>query len=181
MKMRAVKFSPKFLIECLQGKPLASLSNLPNDTELLSIKYDLVKNQIVTVIFSESFEDVKDFCPVPEFEVTYHLVGTKTIAQQNLTLKPDSTKVFVPHPKTEAALGKVQTQPKRSTSLMEEEFSDEQRKFLSFNVEGDCLVVKPVKFLKKEWDDINEVVRGLGGRWVKGDIISYWEVPLPQK
>ncbi len=33
-------------------------------------------------------------------------------------------------------------------------------------------------FLKAEWDDINEVVRSLGGKWVKGDIISYWEIPL---
>jgi hypothetical protein len=39
-------------------------------------------------------------------------------------------------------------------------------------------VVKPVQFLKAEWDDINDVVRGLGGKWVKGDIISYWEIPL---
>ena len=61
---------------------------------------------------------------------------------------------------------------------MEEEFSAEQRKLLSFSVDGNFLVVKPVKFLKAEWDDINEVVRSLGGRWVKGDIISYWEVPL---
>jgi hypothetical protein len=35
-----------------------------------------------------------------------------------------------------------------------------------------------VTFLKTEWDDINEVVRSLGGKWVKGDIISYWEIPL---
>jgi hypothetical protein len=38
-------------------------------------------------------------------------------------------------------------------------------------------VVKPVQFLKAEWEDINEVVRSLGGKWVKGDIISYWEIP----
>ena len=39
-------------------------------------------------------------------------------------------------------------------------------------------MVKPVMFLKAEWEDINEVVRSLGGKWVKGDIISYWEIPL---
>jgi hypothetical protein len=41
-------------------------------------------------------------------------------------------------------------------------------------------VVKPIQFLKAEWEDINEVVRSLGGKWVKGDIISYWEIPLQQ-
>ena len=44
-------------------------------------------------------------------------------------------------------------------------------------VEGEFVIVKPVQFLKEEWEDINEVVRSCGGRWVKGDIISYWEIP----
>jgi len=61
---------------------------------------------------------------------------------------------------------------------MENEFTPDQRKLLSFTVKEDAVVVKPVVFLKAEWDDINDVVRGIGGRWVKGDIISYWEIPL---
>jgi hypothetical protein len=61
---------------------------------------------------------------------------------------------------------------------MENEFSPDQRKFLSFTVKGDVVLVKPVTFLKAEWEDINEVVRSLGGKWVKGDILSYWEIPL---
>ena len=69
-------------------------------------------------------------------------------------------------------------QPSRMASKMENEFSPEQRKLLSFTVKADCVVAKPVVFLKAEWDDINEVVRSLGGKWVKGDIISYWEIPL---
>jgi hypothetical protein len=184
MKMRSVTFSPQFLIERLQGKPLALESNLPEDAELLSIKYDLPTNQIIAVIFSESFKDIKGACPVPEFRVTFQTVDSKTIVEQNLTPKADSNIIPVPQskpamPKTETPLVKVQTQAKRSTSLMEEEFSAEQRKLLSFNVEGDFLLVKPIRFLKKEWDDINEVVRSIGGKWIKGDIISYWEVPLP--
>ena len=63
---------------------------------------------------------------------------------------------------------------------MENEFSPDQRKVLSFTVKGDYVIVKPIQFLKAEWDDINEVVRSLGGKWVKGDIISYWEIPLQQ-
>jgi hypothetical protein len=49
---------------------------------------------------------------------------------------------------------------------------------MGFTLEGDCVLVKPTQFLKTEWDDINEVVRGIGGKWVKGDIISYWAIPI---
>jgi hypothetical protein len=33
--------------------------------------------------------------------------------------------------------------------------------------------------LKAEWNEINDVVKSLGGKWVKGDIVSYWAIPLP--
>ena len=70
------------------------------------------------------------------------------------------------------------SETERSPSpTMEKEFSPEQRRILSFTVKGDVVVVKPTQFLKAEWEDINEVVRSLGGKWVKGDIISYWEIP----
>jgi hypothetical protein len=61
---------------------------------------------------------------------------------------------------------------------VEKEFSAEQRALLSFTVEGDYVVVKPVQYLKAEWDEINDVVRSVGGKWVKGDIISFWVIPL---
>ena len=47
-------------------------------------------------------------------------------------------------------------------------------------LEGDFVIVKPIQYLKAEWNELNEVVRSLGGRWVKGDIISYWEIPVQQ-
>jgi hypothetical protein len=34
--------------------------------------------------------------------------------------------------------------------------------------------------LKDEWDDINDTVRSLGGRWVKGETESYWLIPIRQ-
>jgi hypothetical protein len=78
-----------------------------------------------------------------------------------------------------SAIAKSLTPPaNRYAAKMENEFSPEQQKLLSFTVKADCVVVKPVSFLKAEWDDINETVRSLGGKWVKGDIISYWEIPL---
>jgi hypothetical protein len=175
MKMRTIKFSPQLLIEKLQTKTSTGALDLPSDAELLGIKYDVFSGEVVAVIRSETYEDAKDAYPVPEAPV----VG-KSVVQQNLLQKAEAKLFTTPKPQA-PTVSKVQVQPKRNTSLMEEEFSDEQRKILSFTVDGDFLVVKPVKFLKAEWDDINEVVRSLGGRWVKGDIISYWEVPLPQK
>ncbi len=179
MKMRTIKFSPQLLIEKLQGKPSTSTLELPEDTELLGIKYDVFSGEVIAVIRSETFEDTQDAYPIPEATKTSN-TADKTVVQQNLIPKPEANPIVAPKPQPPVA-SKVQVQPKRDTSLMEEEFSDDQRKLLSFTVDGEFLVVKPVKFLKAEWDDINDVVRSLGGRWVKGDIISYWEVPLPQK
>ena len=97
--------------------------------------------------------------------------------------KPAVTVTVKPEVKVEpkpamAKLVPPQPDPSRWASKMENEFSPDQRKLLSFSVKGEMLVVKPVSFLKAEWEDINEVVRSLGGKWVKGDIISYWEIPL---
>lgn len=74
----------------------------------------------------------------------------------------------------------MQVQPTQQISKIENEFSPDQRKLLSFKVEGEYVIVKPIQFLKAEWEDINEVVRSIGGKWVKGDIISYWAIPLQQ-
>jgi hypothetical protein len=173
--MRMIKLTPEFLMERLQGKALLT-SNLPNDIELLDIKYDLFANQVMAIVRSENFEDIAETYPIQEFVLTYSAnpkTGPQTIAPAKPNVKP--TTAFKAEP---VAVKRVQISPKKNTSMMEEEFSQEQRKLLSFSVDGDYVVVKPIKFLKAEWDDINEVVRGLGGRWVKGDIISYWEIPL---
>ena len=124
------------------------------------------------VVRSESFEDVAETIPIPELnllkpgESTNVLKPVATIKPKVIT-EPKSTIAKLPQP-----------QPSRMASKMENEFSPEQRKLLNFTAKEDCVVVKPVMFLKAEWDDINEVVRSLGGKWVKGDIISYWEIPL---
>ena len=57
MKMRMIKLTPEFLMERLQGKTSALNSNLPSDTELLDIKYDLFSGQLLAIVRSESFED----------------------------------------------------------------------------------------------------------------------------
>jgi hypothetical protein len=182
LKMRIIKLSPEFLMERLQGKASSLSSNLPSGTELLDIKYDLLTRQVTAVIRSDSFEDTAETFPIPEFNLTYSTCFKPVPAPVAASPKPEANLTPAPTSKPEpAAPKKPLVPPKHNTGLMEEEFSQEQRKLLSFSVNGDFLVVKPVKFLKAEWDEINDVVRSLGGRWVKGDIISYWEIPLPQK
>ena len=177
LKMRMLKFSSEFLIERLQGKQSILASNLPSDIELLDIKYDLITGQVLVVVRSDSFEDIMETYPLPEFVVTFS--ATPKNATLLTTLKGE-TKQTLATSSFRSETGTVKkVQHKLNTNLMEEEFSLEQRKLLNFTVDGDYVVVKPIKFLKAEWDDINEVVRSLGGRWVKGDIISYWEIPLP--
>jgi len=176
--MRLLKLTPEFLIERLQGKTSSLTSNLPSDVELLDIKCDLATGQVIAVVRSDSFEDLPEAYPIPEFAMTYSASPKNTtipVTTAKAEAKPTpAIAVMKPEP-----VPVKKTQPKRNTNLMEEEFSMEQRKLLSFTVEGNYVIVKPVKFLKAEWDDINEVVRSVGGRWVKGDIISYWEIPLP--
>jgi len=168
MKMRMIKLNPEFLLEAISGKPTSYVSNLPGDVELLDIKSDLFSKQVLAIVRSDSFEDVKEAYPIPEFKVTY-ASSAKTVLQPVAIAKPEPT-----------PLAKTQARPSRETSMMEEEFTPEQRKLLSFKVESNFVIVKPIQFLKAEWNEINEVVRSLGGRWVKGDIISYWEIPIQQ-
>ena len=177
MKMRIIKLTPEFLMERLQGKSSSLTSNLPIDAELLDIKYDLFAKQIIAVVRSDTFEDIAETYPFPEFNLKYSTFF-KTAPLLTTTMQKPETKPTIVMKSEPANIKKSVVQPKQDTSLMEEEFSEDQRKLLSFSVNGQFLVAKPVKFLKAEWDDINDVVRGLGGRWVKGDIISYWEIPL---
>lgn len=162
-----IKLDPDFLMQTLQGKTEPFTSSLPSDVELLDIKYDLFSKQISAVIRSDSFENVADTLPIPEFKVTY----TKSTKAKS---KP-ATKTKVEAMPAEKAF--VQTS--QDIRGVEEEFSPEQRELLSFTVDGDFIVVKPIQYLKAEWAEINTVVKSIGGRWVKGDIISYWEIPIP--
>ena len=172
MKIRIIKLTPESLAGLLQGKAYSFASNMPSDAEILDIKMDLFTKQVSLVVRSESFENVAETIPIPEFNLST-TVDSKSAPKPAATLKPQAA----PEPKS--TIAKLpQPQPSRMATKMENEFSPEQRKLLNFTAKENCVVVKPVMFLKAEWDDINEVVRSLGGKWVKGDIISYWEIPL---
>jgi hypothetical protein len=172
MKIRIIKLTLESLTGMLQGKASASASNLPSDTEILDIKMDLFSKQVSMVIRSESFEDVAENILIPEFKLTKKNVESK-LPKPKAIVRSNAT------PKLKPTIAKtIQPQPSRYAAKMENEFSPEQRKLLRFTVKEDCVVVKPVMFLKAEWDEINDVVKSLDGKWVKGDIISYWEIPL---
>jgi len=190
MKIRILTFSSERIVEFLQGKTCSFASSLPEDIELLDMKMDLLNRQIVLIVRSDSFEDITEGLPFPEINLTTTTTTTtttKAVPQQSVAVKTvavDLVQRVGPKPASvssqSVSLTSKSTQPSlsRYASKMENEFSSDQRKLLSFTVKEDCVVVKPVVFLKTEWEDINETVRSLGGRWVKGAIISYWEIPL---
>jgi hypothetical protein len=191
MKLRILKLTPEQLAGLLGGKPVSFASKLPSDLEVLDVKADLFSRQVSVLVRSDSFEDVSESSPIPEITTSAVVrpVAVAAPAPVHIEAKPvtPTPKPVLQTPKAEpkpevtvsAAIAKSLTPPSnRYAAKMENEFSPDQRKLLNFTTKGDCVVVKPVSFLKAEWDDINETVRSLGGKWVKGDIISYWEIPL---
>jgi len=168
MKMRMIKLNPSFVMNALQGKASSYPTNLPSNTELLALKYDLFSKQVSAVVRSDSFENVPESHPIPEFNLVYSEVP-KPVSEPKLAVELRSES---------KPAEKVRVHASQDTFGVEKEFSAEQRELLSFTVEGDYVVIKPIQYLKAEWDEINDVVRSIGGKWVKGDIISFWVVPL---
>ena len=180
MKLRIIKLTSEQLAATLLGKASPITGSLPIDVEVLDTKVDLFSKLVSIVIRSDTFEDVAEGLPIPEFNIS-----TKTDAKPAVTSKPVSSVLGIkPKPELSTAGPKpliakpIQPPISRYAAKMENEFTPEQRRLLNFTAKGDFVIAKPTSFLKAEWDDINEVVRSLGGRWVKGDIISYWEIPL---
>ena len=67
MKIRQIKLTPEVLTQIFQGKSSGFHSKLPSDAELLDIKLDLFSNQVIAIVRSDSFEDVAESYPIPEF------------------------------------------------------------------------------------------------------------------
>jgi hypothetical protein len=178
MKIRIIKITPERFIQLLQGK--TSNSNLPNDIEMLDVKLDLFAKQISIIVRSDEFADVPESMPIPEFNLSMlnTVAATEVKVGPKLLITTSKPEVKVEPKASVAKLVPPKPDANRWAAKMENEFSPDQRKLISFTVKGDVVVVKPTSFLKAEWEDINEVVRSIGGKWVKGDIISYWEIPL---
>ena len=202
MKHRILKLTPEELIRAVQGKP-AQL-NLPADLELVDIKYDAFNKQVTAVVRSDSFEDVAENQPIPELILNdtaqpaapasestpapivapktptptqpapaapkRTIIQTLTSSTQHTTTSSSGVKTLGPKPESDL-----------DTGGLEGEFTKEQRKVLRFASDGDYVIIKPLHFLKNEWEDINDTVKSIGGKWTKGDIIDYWIVPKNPK
>jgi hypothetical protein len=177
MKARMIKLNPNFIIKAIQGKTASFASNLPNDVELLDIKYDLFSNQVLAIVRSNSFEDITDTCPTPELNITYTSSSKpKPNFEAKPIIKPAPKPIINVNPEPKPA-EKAPLATSQDVRAVEEEFSPEQRELLSFTADGDYIMIKPTQYLKAEWNEINDIVKSLGGRWVKGDFSSYWEIP----
>lgn len=185
MKTRMIKLRPEFFIKMLRGKTNSFASNLPEDTELLDIKCDLFSNQVVAIVRSDSFEHVPESCSTPEFDVIYtpefNISCAPGSKEPQLVMSSKIQPPITVSSKTEIQpIKELQIQSNQDLNDVEKEFTPEQRKLLSFTVKGECVTVRPIQFLKEEWDDLNDVVRSLGGKWVKSNEGSYWAIPRRQ-
>lgn len=191
MKQRILKITPEELIRTIQNKttPL----ELPTDTELIDIKYDAYNRHVLAVIRSDTFEDLTEGTPTPE-----HTKKTPAHKQQT---NPPTTQPTINTTPQKPLIQTLTTQNQLSTTSkgtgvktlgskaetnidtcgFEDEFTKEQRKVLKFTSEGDYVIVKPTQFLKTEWEDINDTVKSIGGKWVKGPTIDYWAIPKNPK
>jgi len=166
--MRSIILSAQAFIDTIQGK-VTPVSNFSADTELLDLKFDLLNNQVTIIVRSENFEDIPETYPIPELKNDTGIVSKirspiQVTPKTSSNIKNESTKTTAPI--------------NNYAAKMAEEFIPEQRKLLSFSANEDTVIVKPIQFLKDEWDEINETVKSLGGKWVKGDIVSYWAIPI---
>jgi len=167
--MRTIRLTSHELTDILQGKGTL-IPNLPNDIELLDVKFDLLNNEVTVIVRSENFEDISETYPIPE-------IGEAPSGDRKTTVFSRATTQPATMHKEEQQR-RLQQQSNQYAAKMAEEFTPEQRRLLSFTASGDSVIVKPIQFLKAEWEDINETVKSLGGKWVKGDIVSYWSIPI---
>jgi hypothetical protein len=203
MKQRILKLTPEELIRLFQGKSVQL--DCPADMELVDIKYDAFIKQVTAVVRSDTFEDVAEGTSTPEFiyETSPQLqkpTPTPTVIAEVLPKAPVnvqapsvSQKLLVqtlasPSQPAASATGigagvkTLGAKPETNidTCGFEDEFTKEQRKVLKFTSAGDYVIVRPIQFLKTEWEDINDTVKSIGGKWVKG-AIDHWVIPKTPK
>lgn len=170
--MRILKLKPDNLLDLLRGKKESVISNLPDDIELIKIKYNLFTGTVLLVVRSNTFGDLKNSYPIPEFKPEFSQSTKYTASEKKIpTLIPVSKATVKKTREQKATVN-------QDILAYQKEFSPEQRELLRFKIEGDYLIVKPATYLKKEWNEINEVAKNIGGEWIKGSIISYWKIPL---
>jgi hypothetical protein len=175
--------------------------------ELVDIKYDAFIKQVTAIVRSDAFEDVSEGMSIPEF--TYEVASSKsqmtaptatpviidaspkppvntqtTTTPQKVLIQTLTTPAPLVSSATSISTGVKTLGSKPEINIdtcgFEDEFTKEQRKVLKFTSTADYVIVKPTHFLKTEWEDINDTVKSIGGKWVKG-AIDHWAIPKTQK
>ena len=206
MRQILLNITPEELIRILQGKPTQQLY-LPIDTELINIKYNAFTKQVTAILRSDNFEDTLEGTPTPKFtnktissipqqpQITPNTTTTsinisdttptETLPNQENTMiqQKSLTQLLTPNSSSPTSISTgvktLGSKPEANidTCGFEDEFTKEQRKMLKFTSTDDFVIVKPTQFLKTEWEDINDTVKSIGGKWVKGGTIDYWAIP----
>ena len=111
MKMRTIKLSPKFLLDALQGKTTSFVTNLPEDAQLLDLRFDLCSNQVFAVIRSDSFQDIAELYPIPELKLNL-ATTTHPASQPTATAKTETKPQQPPNPNSNPQKNHNPNQPK---------------------------------------------------------------------
>ena len=141
MKIRIIKLTPELLMDMLHGKVASFSSNLPNDAELLDLKLDLFSKQVLAVVRSESFEDVAECYPIPEFNLTKAgeaKAAPKPIATVKIESKP-----------TSAPSNVKMLHPSKTTTRMENEFSPSNANYSVLPLRVMWLLLSRFSFLRR--------------------------------
>jgi hypothetical protein len=156
MKIKEFKIKPESLIALLRQDPILG-ANLPKDTELIDLKFDLLSNQAVVIVRSDLFTH-KDKGEIELSSLKEESIALKTPAGLQCTSQHKSTPC------------KIADTIKRELSQYSE--------VLNFSMRANCVIAEPNRTLEDKWVEIDKLVQDMGGRWINDKVSSYWEIPV---
>jgi hypothetical protein len=155
MNVKALKFTSEFLIELLRRDPSLS-SSLPVDAELVDIKFDLLSQEVLAFVRSDSL--IETASSESAFEKQEVASSAKDEGMQCTSV--------------------AKLTPCRIAERLQNELVSKYGKLLSFSVKSNNLIAYPVYPLGVERGEIDAFVKNCGGRWIEAEVSSYWEIPL---
>ena len=167
-----------------------TFENTPEGTPHPEITYETttaIPPQIQTLPLTPATAIITDTTTTtPKPPTTTQTTTTTPITQQKSLIQTLTTTPSQPTTSTTSigtGVKTLSTKPETNidTGGFEDEFTKEQRKLLKFTATDEYVIVKPIQFLKTEWEDINDTVKSIGGKWVKGATIDYWAIPKKLK
>jgi len=154
MNVRALKIKSEVLIELLRREPSLSPS-LPMDSELLDIKFDLLSQEVLAIVSSSLIDNNDSYTTLEKPELASPAKDEEMQCKSIAKLTPC-----------------------KIAEKLQNELTSKYGKILSFSVKSNNLIACPIYPLSVEWKEINAFVENYGGRWVKGEFTSYWEIPI---